>query len=579
VSTDSGPRESVPGRAPGASACEPYRELIVEAVAHGRNAVAIWQDLVDDHGFAARYASVRRFVRALRVTTPADARVVITTAAGEEAQVDYGDGPMVRHPEGGQYRRTRLFVLTLGYSRKAVRLLTWHSSTQGWAELHEQAFRRLGGAPRVVVLDNLKEGVLMGHKTEQSTDARRLWVSGCRMRQRRIRIGRARKGRRSRQNNVMAFAVNDIVLRIPVLRGFFRHAKACQLACEKSADTGAPIFVFVHGTWGWHSPWGQPDASLVKEVTKRWPGAGIYRYEWSGINGARHRLVASQMLTLEIDSLAASFPESPIVALCHSHGGNVVAWASSRLESTLSSAVYLNTPFIHLQPREFESAPYVQMFFYLIGTYLTFSLLWIVDRLFLASRDWPSWMYIAIGLCAIATVALETVVVTRVNRLRRALEEVSNSPRRIGHELVVSLVGDEAGSALSGIYFSHWFFRNVLPGLYALIVVAAGVVLHLRHQLSLGVIAQYWSWFATWSAPLLLFLPATLAACTYGIKQGLIAIDSPVAVTSAPLGKTDTVTIGWQEALGLRHSQVFQSPQVTEAVSSWLTEVGLNVSR
>jgi hypothetical protein len=29
-----------------------------------------------------------------------------------------------------------------------------------WAELHEKAFRRLGGAPRVVVLDNLKEGVL-----------------------------------------------------------------------------------------------------------------------------------------------------------------------------------------------------------------------------------------------------------------------------------------------------------------------------------------------------------------------------------------------------------------------------------
>ena len=81
-------------------------------------------------------------------------------ASGEEAQVDYGDGPMVRHPQTGKYRRTRLFVLTLGYSRKAVRLLAWHSSAQGWAELHERAFRRLGGTPRVVVLDNLKEGVL-----------------------------------------------------------------------------------------------------------------------------------------------------------------------------------------------------------------------------------------------------------------------------------------------------------------------------------------------------------------------------------------------------------------------------------
>jgi transposase len=149
-----------PGRAPSASACEPYRELIADALGRGRNAMAIWQDLVDDHGFAARYASVRRFVVTLRGMSSPDARVVITTAPGEEGQVDYGDGPMVRHPDTGKYRRTRLFVLTLGYSRKAVRLLVWQSSTQVWAELHERAFRRLGGTVRVIVLDNLKEGVL-----------------------------------------------------------------------------------------------------------------------------------------------------------------------------------------------------------------------------------------------------------------------------------------------------------------------------------------------------------------------------------------------------------------------------------
>ena len=81
--------------------------------------------------------------------------MVIETAPGEEAQVDYGDGPMVRDPNTGKYRRMRLFVLTLGHSRKSVRLLVFRSSTQVWAELHEKAFRRLGGATRVVVLDNL----------------------------------------------------------------------------------------------------------------------------------------------------------------------------------------------------------------------------------------------------------------------------------------------------------------------------------------------------------------------------------------------------------------------------------------
>jgi transposase len=147
-------------RAPTASACDPYRELIEQALARGRNAMAIWQDLVDDHGFPGRYASVRRFVGTLRGQRTPEAHPVIVTAPGEEGQVDYGDGAMVRHPLTGKYRRTRLFVFTLGYSRKSVRLLTFESSTRRWAELHEAAFRRLGGAVRVVVQDNLREGVL-----------------------------------------------------------------------------------------------------------------------------------------------------------------------------------------------------------------------------------------------------------------------------------------------------------------------------------------------------------------------------------------------------------------------------------
>ena len=98
--------------------------------------------------------------RGLRGATSPEARGVIETAPGEEAQVDYGTGPMVRDPRSGKYRRTRLFVLTLGCSRKSVRLLVFSSSSRVWAELHEKAFARLGGATRIVVLDNLREGVL-----------------------------------------------------------------------------------------------------------------------------------------------------------------------------------------------------------------------------------------------------------------------------------------------------------------------------------------------------------------------------------------------------------------------------------
>jgi transposase len=159
VATGPEPRQR-PSKPARSSNCEPHREFIEQALARGRNAMAIWQDLVDGHGFTGRYNSVKRFARKLRGAATPEARVVIETAPGEEAQVDYGQGPMVRDPASGKYRRTRLFVMTLGYSRKSVRLLVFRSSTQTWAELHEKAFRRLGGATRVVVLDNLREGVL-----------------------------------------------------------------------------------------------------------------------------------------------------------------------------------------------------------------------------------------------------------------------------------------------------------------------------------------------------------------------------------------------------------------------------------
>lgn len=150
-----------PGRSPTASACEAYRELIETGVERGRTARAIYEDLVDLHGFAAAYASVMRFVRRIRAQArPTEAHPVITTEPGLEAQVDYGEGPMVRDPATGKYKRVRLFAFTLGCSRKAVWILTPNSSSEIWARLHEQAFARIGGAPRVVVLDNLREGVL-----------------------------------------------------------------------------------------------------------------------------------------------------------------------------------------------------------------------------------------------------------------------------------------------------------------------------------------------------------------------------------------------------------------------------------
>ena len=121
VTTDFGvapAAEAVPPPSASASACAVHRDAIELGLSRGRNAMAIWQDLVDTRGFAGGYQSVKRFVRKLLGGSSKEACAVIETAVGEEAQVDYGTGPMVRDPHSGKYRRMRLFVLTLGYSRK-----------------------------------------------------------------------------------------------------------------------------------------------------------------------------------------------------------------------------------------------------------------------------------------------------------------------------------------------------------------------------------------------------------------------------------------------------------------------------
>lgn len=150
----------MPARSPATvSACEPHRGFIEAQLRLRRNAMAIYQDLVDQHGFAARYSSVMRFARTLRRQEP-EQFDRLEFLPGEEMQVDYGEGAPTRVPGGDRYRKPRLFVATLRYSRRSFRRVVWKSGQQVWAELHEQAWRYFGGSCRYVVLDNLKEGVV-----------------------------------------------------------------------------------------------------------------------------------------------------------------------------------------------------------------------------------------------------------------------------------------------------------------------------------------------------------------------------------------------------------------------------------
>ena len=152
------PPEIPPDQACQVSACEEHRAWIEAQVRLGRNAVSIYQDLVETKDFTHRYGSVKRFVRRLRVRDP-ERFDVLEFLPGEEAQVDFGLGALTLRPRGDSYKRPWLFVMTLKYSGKSFRTTVWKADQETWARLHEQAFHALGGCPMYVVLDNLKQGV------------------------------------------------------------------------------------------------------------------------------------------------------------------------------------------------------------------------------------------------------------------------------------------------------------------------------------------------------------------------------------------------------------------------------------
>ena len=140
----------------GRSACEPYRQVILEKLELGLSAQRIYQDLVAD-GFDHEYHSVRRFVAKLRRTSPLPFRRM-ECEAGEEAQVDFGTGAWIDLPDGKR-RRSHVFRIVLSYSRKGYSEAVYRQTTEDFIRCIENAFWHFGGVPKVLVIDNLKAAV------------------------------------------------------------------------------------------------------------------------------------------------------------------------------------------------------------------------------------------------------------------------------------------------------------------------------------------------------------------------------------------------------------------------------------
>jgi transposase len=141
---------------------EPHRERIKGWL--GKVTVAtIHQRLRDDHGLRVSESSLRRFIWANFDEAVARAAVRVlrdTPPPGEEAQVDYGLLGRWLDPVTGRMRRVWGFIIVLTASRLMFLRPVLRIDELSWVEAHVLALEFFGGAPRRIVPDNLKPGVV-----------------------------------------------------------------------------------------------------------------------------------------------------------------------------------------------------------------------------------------------------------------------------------------------------------------------------------------------------------------------------------------------------------------------------------
>ena len=141
------------------SSVEAHRERIAAWLAEGVSGVVIHTVLKREHGFTGHYSAVRRMLDHLKQELPRKTTVRLYFAPGDAAQVDFGAGPILEHPAGGQ-RRTWAFVMTLCFSRHQYVEFVWDQTVATWLGCHRRAFEWFAAVPARVIIDNAKCAII-----------------------------------------------------------------------------------------------------------------------------------------------------------------------------------------------------------------------------------------------------------------------------------------------------------------------------------------------------------------------------------------------------------------------------------
>ena len=115
----------------------------------------LYQELRAQRGFEGGYGTVRDAVRPLRKEAAAASLTQrrFETEPGEQAQADWGES---RVWFGTQLVKVHIFVMTLGFSRRAWAEGYEHERMESLLSAHEHGFEHFGGVTREILYDRMR---------------------------------------------------------------------------------------------------------------------------------------------------------------------------------------------------------------------------------------------------------------------------------------------------------------------------------------------------------------------------------------------------------------------------------------
>jgi len=157
------------GATDGRSEQRQLAEAWSEAIAHFIEAIgadgpvnlaALHDYLVREHGYQGSLRSVQRYYRKHFPRPKRRARRRVETPPGAQAQVDWDEYSNLL--VGGRRVCGYRFHMVLSHSRRGATVWSPRKDTVAWLSVHNAAFRRLGGIPATVRVDNVRTAVARG---------------------------------------------------------------------------------------------------------------------------------------------------------------------------------------------------------------------------------------------------------------------------------------------------------------------------------------------------------------------------------------------------------------------------------